>query len=202
MWQSLLSFLPSTKEENISKLLDKSSKVKPSEPHRAGHGGRMWQGVVSCIVMLREGKRAFKNSNIEDTAEQAEASGTSSIQEEDWLGYCKMSCCGLCTQMPFMPTGHKWRWESLFSSMPLNAKWLKPQDTWIPPLWTLKLISQGECFCWLTCLIRRVKAGKGTGEGPWVSWNWIWNWKVSAMQCSPTNTWGLRGRPRERMSWS
>ena len=116
--------------------------------------------------------------------------------------HCKMSRCGLCTQMPFMPTGHKWRWESLFSSMPLNAKWLKPQDTWIPPLWTLKLISQGERFCWLTCLIRRVKAGKGTGEGPWVSWNWIWNWKVSAMQCSPTNTWGLKGRPRERMSWS
>ena len=128
--------------------------------------------------------------------------GPQASQEEDWLGYCKMSCCGLCTQMPFMPTGHKWRWDILFSSVPLNAEWLKPQDAWIPPLWTLKLISQGERFCWLTCLIRRVKAGKRTGEGPWVSWNRIWNWKVSAVRCSPTNTWGLRGRPRERMSWS
>ena len=164
-----LASFPSTKEENISKLLDKFSRVKPSEPARAGHGRRMWQGVVSCVVMLR---------------------------------YCKMSCCGLCTQMPFMPTGHKWRWDILFSSVPLNAEWLKPQDAWIPPLWTLKLISQGERFCWLTCLIRRVKAGKRTGEGPWVSWNWIWNWKVSAVRCSPTNTWGLRGRPRERMFWS
>ena len=31
---------PSTKEENISKTLDKFSEVKPSEPPRAGRGGR------------------------------------------------------------------------------------------------------------------------------------------------------------------
>lgn len=36
--------------------------------------------------MLRQGRRAFKNSNIEDTAEQAEASGTSSIPRRGLVG--------------------------------------------------------------------------------------------------------------------